>query len=554
MYCQNCGKQLPDGSSFCSYCGEKQQPEGVHKESKRKKLVLGLVFGLAAVLVLTVCVFVAGRKGKTGETKTASAEAPIKEEKEQDASKKEEQTAEKTVSDANEVSESVTLGSVVVERGSRIAALGHEELILYEDNQEVWSTQGIVGRSLMMTENGLYYAREQSGTSVEYYDFQKGTQSVVLGNYSGMEPVGVDGDRLYVKAARQEDMDDHMVLEKNLQDGSVRELAFTDMWGNFGIQVCSGKLYYIGGRTDVSTSPLYEGDPVTGNAVILEERAAAGPYAVGSKLYYVQCDEPGYNYDSIFRVKERDVKTGETKTLVQDTYRNLGLLCGAEENYLLFNRYSEEESGCQVLDLTSGNLKKVDNQGEMNCMVVGTDLDGVYVSAFSGEYVNSTWYPPEVYHVYYYNYATGQTKEVGAAPNVVVGAADGYIYYAEDSSLGNSYTRAAFGNTVNETRTVPKEGDSGERDDILPGSDSRYYHKLDLEGLTPQQIRIARNEIYARHGYIFNSQDLQEYFSEKSWYYPSIAAEDFNEGMLNQIERANLDMIKEYEENTGINQ
>ena len=158
MYCQNCGKQIPDGSSFCSYCGEKQQPEGVHKESKRKKLVLGLVFGLAAVLVLSVCVFVAGRKGKTGETKTSSADASIKEEKQQDASR-EEQTAEKIASDANEVSEPVTLGSVVVERGSRIAALGHEELILYEDNQEVWSTQGIVGRSLMMTENGLYSAK-----------------------------------------------------------------------------------------------------------------------------------------------------------------------------------------------------------------------------------------------------------------------------------------------------------------------------------------------------------------------------------------------------------
>ena len=101
------------------------------------------------------------------------------------------------------------------------------------------------------------------------------------------------------------------------------------------------------------------------------------------------------------------------------------------------------------------------------------------------------------------------------------------------------------------TEAPPKSSD-GEY--ILPGSDSRYYRKLDLEGLTAEEIRIARNEIYARHGYIFSAQDLQEYFSGKSWYTPSVPAEEFSEGMLNQTERANLDMIKEYERNTGINQ
>ncbi len=69
----------------------------------------------------------------------------------------------------------------------------------------------------MMTEEGLYYAREQTGSSLEYYDFEERTQSVILGNYMGMEPVGLIGSKLYVKAAGKNDMDDHIIVEKDLQ-------------------------------------------------------------------------------------------------------------------------------------------------------------------------------------------------------------------------------------------------------------------------------------------------------------------------------------------------
>lgn len=34
------------------------------------------------------------------------------------------------------------------------------------------------------------------------------------------------------------------------------------------------------------------------------------------------------------------------------------------------------------------------------------------------------------------------------------------------------------------------------------------------------ELRIIRNEIFARHGYIFKSEDLAEYFGKKKWYKP----------------------------------
>ncbi|MCB5714388.1 YARHG domain-containing protein [Lactonifactor longoviformis] len=552
MYCQHCGKELPEGSAFCSYCGASLEAGGGRKPEKKKIAAVGIVAGAAVFLVILFCVILGGKKekgpGPAEEPKTAQK---IQAEK-QAAEEKETENAKET---AKEKEPAVTLGTFVLQRGNRTAALGDMGLILYEEDQEVWSTQGTVGNRLMMTEEGLYYAREQTGSSLEYYDFEERTQSVILGNYMGMEPVGLIGSKLYVKAAGKNDMDDHIIVEKDLREGTVRELAFPDMWGDFSILTCGDRLYYLGGRTDVSTTPLYEGDPATGNAVILEQQAAGGPFVWEGKLYYVHCNEPGYDTESIFELTEKEPGSSESRVLLTDTYGEMGWLKSVENGYAVFDCYNDTESFQKVLDLAAGTVERTDNHGEKSTELIGNDKEGFYYSAYSGEYANGTWYPPKVYHVYYYNYAGGQTKEIGSVTGRAVGVDRNYIYYtSSDGTMDAVYSRAPFGSTAPEpvkTEAPPKSSD-GEY--ILPGSDSRYYRKLDLEGLTAEEIRIARNEIYARHGYIFSAQDLQEYFSGKSWYTPSVPAEEFSEGMLNQTERANLDMIKEYERNTGINQ
>lgn len=78
---------------------------------------------------------------------------------------------------------------------------------------------------------------------------------------------------------------------------------------------------------------------------------------------------------------------------------------------------------------------------------------------------------------------------------------------------------------------------------ILPYSDSTYLTKSDLAGLTKRDLRIARNEIYARYGYVFDSKDLQNYFNSQSWYYPNPS---YN-GALSAVEKHNVDLIKSFE-------
>ncbi len=92
------------------------------------------------------------------------------------------------------------------------------------------------------------------------------------------------------------------------------------------------------------------------------------------------------------------------------------------------------------------------------------------------------------------------------------------------------------------------EEETSDAEYILPHSDTVELTRQDLQGLSKAQLRLARNEIFARYGMIFGAADLSEYFSAKSWYVPRIAFDDFYDTVeMNLIEEANLSLIMEVE-------
>jgi len=68
-----------------------------------------------------------------------------------------------------------------------------------------------------------------------------------------------------------------------------------------------------------------------------------------------------------------------------------------------------------------------------------------------------------------------------------------------------------------------------------------------LDGLFVEDLRVLRNEIYARHGRIFKDKELQKYFSEQPWYKPN---PEFKDEMLTEKEYKNLAAIREAEESS----
>lgn len=89
---------------------------------------------------------------------------------------------------------------------------------------------------------------------------------------------------------------------------------------------------------------------------------------------------------------------------------------------------------------------------------------------------------------------------------------------------------------------------------IFADSNERYLEKDEIYDLTQEEMRIARNEIYARLGRTFSDESLQEYFESKSWYEPLYTTEEFDafgDHIFNEYEFYNKNLIAEIEKELG---
>jgi hypothetical protein len=79
---------------------------------------------------------------------------------------------------------------------------------------------------------------------------------------------------------------------------------------------------------------------------------------------------------------------------------------------------------------------------------------------------------------------------------------------------------------------------------IYPEGSQRMLGLSDVRGLNSWDLKVMRNEIFARHGYIFKSEEMVNYFSSQRWYQPIY---DDVTPFLSEIEKKNIDFIKSIE-------
>lgn len=83
---------------------------------------------------------------------------------------------------------------------------------------------------------------------------------------------------------------------------------------------------------------------------------------------------------------------------------------------------------------------------------------------------------------------------------------------------------------------------------LSPGDMEFFENKLIsdamLQGLSLHELRLLRNEIYARHGRLFRAAWLQQYFYSQPWYEPS---EDFKDEQLSGSDKQNVETIVKFE-------
>lgn len=103
----------------------------------------------------------------------------------------------------------------------------------------------------------------------------------------------------------------------------------------------------------------------------------------------------------------------------------------------------------------------------------------------------------------------------------------------------------------NQIATYYPENYANSDEYVLIGSDMRYIDKSEVYCLSKDNMEIALNEIYARHGRKFASQELSNYFNSKSWYRGTVEPSDFNENVFNKYELANINTILEVMKECG---
>ena len=102
--------------------------------------------------------------------------------------------------------------------------------------------------------------------------------------------------------------------------------------------------------------------------------------------------------------------------------------------------------------------------------------------------------------------------------------------------------------TADTTAVEPAStADISSADYIFP-SDRQYITESDMAGWDQKTALLARNEIFARHGYVFQTQEIQNYFAAKSWYTPNSS---YDGSDLSDVEKANVYTISAYEQKMG---
>jgi hypothetical protein len=82
-----------------------------------------------------------------------------------------------------------------------------------------------------------------------------------------------------------------------------------------------------------------------------------------------------------------------------------------------------------------------------------------------------------------------------------------------------------------------------------PWTSQRLIQDNDLWNLPLRELELMRNEIYARHGWVFHRQDLRDYFGRQPWYRPKADLSNWEQvnrrvqAELNPIEKKNIQTI-----------
>ncbi|MDD2973063.1 MAG: YARHG domain-containing protein [Lachnospiraceae bacterium] len=122
-------------------------------------------------------------------------------------------------------------------------------------------------------------------------------------------------------------------------------------------------------------------------------------------------------------------------------------------------------------------------------------------------------------------------------------------FYYEDEAISQEY-QAMVKYIISMSESVQiakKDVHYNPREYAIAMSDCYPLQENDMINFNDNELWIARNEIFARHGLEFKNTYLQEYFDACSWYQGTVTSDQFDDGVLSGIEKSNLELIEKAE-------
>ncbi|MBI5401879.1 MAG: YARHG domain-containing protein [Ignavibacteriae bacterium] len=93
-------------------------------------------------------------------------------------------------------------------------------------------------------------------------------------------------------------------------------------------------------------------------------------------------------------------------------------------------------------------------------------------------------------------------------------------------------------------KAVEEYNKNGKYPGKYPFTSSKEIKDEDLKGLSDNELKIMKNEILARHGFIFSDKEMKDHFSKLKWY----SAKNQNvDKLLTPLEKQNIQNIEAFE-------
>ena len=110
---------------------------------------------------------------------------------------------------------------------------------------------------------------------------------------------------------------------------------------------------------------------------------------------------------------------------------------------------------------------------------------------------------------------------------------------------GDAELTVTAGNVVQKIETRIEKPPVTPREFIIPHSSRQRLSEQEIAHLSNAELEIAWNEIFAKHGMIFPSKALSEWFTAQPWYVPVYEYDSFNWGLTSRTEQRNVTLLRE---------